>query len=291
MLRIGVIAALAASVAAMPSQLLANRDTKDCSGDVSSIDGVNAIFNDVGPNSYLDILLHGNFPNGEKGWVDEMWALQFPNQGASPLQGCSDIGGNCAPDTLCQDYSNSMGYWVLHAVDLLHSKLNSVHTQLQWKGWLAGLSIDQISDDFTPPKPDNSWAKWVSVAFSMAGAINSGLELSSPVGGMLGMAGAAFTAIGSAEDQTPTVDTTSVENALASVIGSAGDQVSAILSAATGNGNTSILPISTWTTYQTPTARFFSDPHILLDENADNSSFIAAYDLFGTNIVRFKILF
>lgn len=289
MLTAGLIAALAATAAALPGPCLQRRTSPndDCSsGDTSSVEGVQSILDNIGPIDYLDILLHSNFPKGEDDWVDELWELQFPDQGTSPLDMCGSIDGTCSPDDLCQDYANAMGYWALHSVAVLHSKINSVHQTLQWDGWLAGLSIDQIGDDFAVPVPDMKWATWIAVAFSVASGAIGAVEGSALLGGMAGIASAGFVATAnSGDDAAGEVDTTSVENTLRNMIGAAGNYMSTILSAATGNGDPSILPISVDSTLQTATARFYSDPHILLDIAKDNSSFISIYDKFGQNIV------
>lgn len=85
------------------------------------------------------------------------------------------------------------------------------------------------------------------------------------------------------------VDTTSVENTLKNYMGSAGDYLSAMLANATGNGDSDYLPTSADDTlYTYGTSKFFEDPSILLAENTDNSSFVAAFDGFAQNVVRLQ---
>jgi hypothetical protein len=81
------------------------------------------------------------------------------------------------------------------------------------------------------------------------------------------------------------VDTTSVENTLRNIVGAAGNYVASILTNATGGGDSTTLPIYTYTTLEHGTSRFFADNTILLDENKDNSSFVAAYKTFADNVV------
>lgn len=73
---------------------------------------------------------------------------------------------------------------------------------------------------------------------------------------------------------------------LKNIVGAAGDYVSATLANATGNGDADYLPLAENTLFTHATAEFFQDSTILLDENKDNSSFIAAFDGFSENIVR-----
>jgi hypothetical protein len=228
----------------------------------------------------------GILPNGESDWVNALWETVFPDEGASPLSGCGDIGGDCDPDTMCSDYSSAMAYWVFRSVGLLHSKVNAVHEQLLWDGWLDGLSIDQIAKDFTTVSPDQTWAKWISAAFSMAGGLATGIDLSKPLRGMIGFASAGLTDVSLTRSGSDSVDTTSVENTLRNIVGAAGNYVASILQNATGNGESDTLPIYTLTTLEHGTSRFFADSTILLDENKDNSSFISAYSTFADNVVR-----
>ncbi|KAJ5975116.1 hypothetical protein N7481_008823 [Penicillium waksmanii] len=160
-----------------------------------------------------------------------------------------------------------MAYWVFLSVSLLHSKVNVVHDKLLWTGWLVGLSIDQIAKDFSSVSPDQTWAKWISAAFSMAGRIATAEQVSS----WNGRIRCCWTDRQYAEEYRWT----------------AGNYVSSILQNATGNGDSTTLPIYTYTTYEHGTSCFFADSTILVDENKDNSSFIAAYDNFADNIVCF----
>ena len=112
------------------------------------------------------------------------------------------------------DYPAVMAYWVMRSVGILHSKINSVRDQLLWIGWLDGLSIDQISKDFSTVSPDQEWAKWISAAFSMTGGIATGIYLSKPLRGMIGFAAAGLTDVSLTKGGPDTVDTTSVENTL-----------------------------------------------------------------------------
>lgn len=158
-----------------------------------------------------------SMPNGEKDWVNNLWKTIFPNEGTSPLTGCGDIGGDCNPDDMCSDYPAVMAYWVMRSVGILQSKINSVRDQLLWTGWLDGLSIDQISKDFSTVSPDQEWAKWISAAFIMAGGIATGIDLSKPLRGMIGFAAAGLTDVSLSKRRSDAVDTTSVENTLRNI--------------------------------------------------------------------------
>ena len=253
-------------------------------GDTSSAQGVEKILDSTGAIDWLDIFI-ATLPDGEKDWVDKIWPIIFPNEGASPLSGCGDIGGDCPIDTNCQHYEAVMAYWVYKSVASLHSKINAVRAELLWTGWLDGLSIDQIAKDFSFTSPDQTWAKWVSAAFSMAGGFATGVDLSKPLRGMMGFAAAGLTDVSLTNGATDAVDKTSVENTLRNIVGAAGNYVASILTNATGNGNAKTLPIYTESTLQYATSRFFLDNTILIDENADNSSFIGAYKGFAQNVV------
>lgn len=224
-------------------------------------------------------------PNGQKDWVNNLWKIVFPNEGTSPLTGCGDIGGDCNPNYMCSNYQSVMGYLVMRSVGILHSKINAVHDQLLWTGWLDGLSIDHISKDFSTVSPDQEWAKWISAAFSMAGGIATGIDLSKPLRGMIGFAAAGLTDVSLTKEGSDAVDTTSVENTLRNIVGAAGNYVANILTNATGGGESTTLPIYTYTTLEHGASRFFADNTILLDENKDNSSFAAAYKSFADNVV------
>lgn len=258
--------------------------SKCTAGDTSTTDGVQAILDSTGAIDWLDIMFD-SLPNGEKDWVNSLWKVIFPNEGTSPLTGCGDIGGDCNPDDMCSDYASVMGYWTLRSVGILHSKINAVRAQLLWTGWLDGLSIDQISKDFSTVSPDQEWAKWISAAFSMAGGIATGIDLGKPLRGMIGFAAAGLTDVSLTKGGSDAVDTTSVENTLRNIVGAAGNYVASILTNATGGGDSTTLPIYTYTTLEHGTSRFFADNTILLDENKDNSSFIAAYSTFADNVV------
>lgn len=264
--------------------VLAVASSTQCSGDTSTTDGVQAILDDVGPIDWLDIMLT-TFPNGEDDWLNKLWTTVFPNQGSSPLSGCGNIGGDCNIESMCQDYSSPMAYWTMKSVAMLHSKINTIHSMLLWDGWLSGLSIDQIAKDFSSTSPSEEWAKWISAAFSMAGGIATGIDLSKPLRGMIGFAAAGLTDVSLTSSSGDMVDVTSVENTLRNMVGGAGNYVASILQNATGNGDSDTLPIYTYSTLQYGTSRFFSDNTILLDENKDNSSFVSAYNTFGSNIV------
>ncbi|KAJ6134446.1 hypothetical protein N7523_000768 [Penicillium sp. IBT 18751x] len=54
-----------------------------------------------------------------------------------------------------------------------------------WDGWLEGLSIDRIAKDSSSVSPDQTWAKWIAAAFTMAGGIATEIDLSKPLRGML----------------------------------------------------------------------------------------------------------
>lgn len=282
---------LATIAIAMPSRVLDDRShprddtaTMCAAGDTSTTDGVQALLDNTGAIDWLDIML-STFPDGEGGWVDKLWTTVFIDQGASPLSGCGNIGSDCTIDTLCQDYSTPMAYWTLKSVQMLHSKINTIHSMLLWDGWLAGLSIDQIAEDFSSVDPSSEWAKWISAAFTMAGGFATGIDLSKPLRGMVGFASGALSEVGNTSGNSDNVDTTSVENTLKNIVGSAGNYLASILQNATGNGDSTTLPIYTLSTLQYGTSRFLSDNTILLDENSDNSTFMSAYDSYGKNVV------
>ncbi|KAJ5675009.1 uncharacterized protein N7477_004943 [Penicillium maclennaniae] len=150
-------------------------------------------------------------PNGESDWVNHIRETVFPDQGASTLAGCGDIGGDCDPDSMCSDYSSLMAYWVFRSVGVLHSKFIAVHEQLLWDGSLDGLSIDQIAKDFSGVSPDQSRAKWIAVAFTMAGVIATGIDLSMPLRGMIGFASAGLTDVSLTSSGSDSVDVKSVK--------------------------------------------------------------------------------
>lgn len=132
--------------------------TSTCSaGDTSTTDGVQAILD------WLDKMFE-TMPNHEDDWVNSLWEITFPNEGASPLSGCGDIGSDCNPDSMCSDYPSVQSYWFFRSIVLLRSKINSVRDQLLWTGWLDGLSIDQIGKDFSSVSPTQAWAKWIATA-------------------------------------------------------------------------------------------------------------------------------
>jgi hypothetical protein len=71
----------------------------------------------------------------------------------------------------CQDFKTAgLGaqYWTFEAVVRLHSKLNSIYTQLTMDGWAASLKIPSIASDFGLPKPDEDWPDYISQAFTLA---------------------------------------------------------------------------------------------------------------------------
>ncbi|KAK2762213.1 hypothetical protein FQN54_001223 [Arachnomyces sp. PD_36] len=263
-----------------------------CSGDTSTTDGVQKILDDSGAIAWLDIMLFilddngaGN-GKGEHDWVNQLWLSVFNDDGGSPLTGCGKIGSDCNVETSCSEYPNAMSYWVFKTVSMLHSKVNTVRSNLLWTGWLDGLSIDQIAEDFELPVPDSSWLKWISAAFSMAGSVAPGGKV---VEGMTSMAVSAMNAAADDaedEDNFPQVDTTSVQNTLKNVVGAAGEKVASILENATGNGDSKKLPLLNHDTYQYATSSFFADNTLLLDENKDKESFVSIYDSFIANLER-----
>lgn len=133
------------------------------------------------------------------------------------------------------------------------------------------------------------WARWMALLFSFANCGLSTGGLGTPFGGMFGMASAGFYSLFYLQNGAGQIDDTSVENLLRNLVSTAENQISSVHSVATGNGDTSIPPITTSSTYQTPTARFYSNPHLLLDMTQDNS-FISAFDLFSINVVCFLLL-
>lgn len=258
-------------------------------GDTSTTDGVQAILDSTGAVEWLDKMFE-TMPNHEDDWVNALWEITFPNEGASPLTGCGDIGSDCDPNSMCSAYPSEQSYWVFRSIALLHSKINSVRDQLLWTGWLDGLSIDQIGKDFSSVSPDQTWAKWIAAAFTMAGGIATGIDLSKPLRGMIGFASGGLTEVSLTPSGGDQVDTTSVENTLRNIVGAAGNYVASILTNATGNGDSDLLPIYSDTAYIYATSQFLADNTILLDENKDNSSFVSAYKTFSDNVVRSPVL-
>lgn len=254
-----------------------------CKGDTSTTEGVQKIIDGSGFPGTLDMLLSSI---KEKDWVNKLWDIEFKHDGASPLTGCGKIGSDCNPPPLCSDYLEATSYWIFRTVGILHSKVNTVRSNLLWTGWLDSLSIDQIGEDFTLPTPDTSWAAWVSAAFTMAGGAATAAGGGAPLVGMVGMASAAAAEVANQKNDGSVVDTTSVQNTLRNIVRAAGDKVADILAKATGNADPETLPIHTWTTMQYATARFFNENTLLLDENKDNSSFVATFDHFTDNLVR-----
>lgn len=186
MLRHSIVwtAVLAATAAASPVLLdprtpPSSKSSSSCTlGDTSSTEAVKEILDSTGSNEWLDKKLETL--HGEEDWVNRLWLDTFPNDGRSPLTGCGTVGSNCDPISNCSDYPSEQAYWTFTAVGSLHSKATAVHDKLLWKGWLGGLSIDQIGKDFSVPTPDLSWLKWIAVSFTMvtgvatAGSINAG---------------------------------------------------------------------------------------------------------------------
>lgn len=198
-------------------------------GDTSSNAGFQALQESTGYVDWLNIMFK-ILANGEKDWVEKTWVTVFPNHGASPLSGCGQIGSDCSAVTLCQEYSSDMEYWTFYTVGMLHNKINVIHERLLWTGWLASLSIGQISKDFSYKlNPEPKWAKWVSAAFRMASAVASGTNLgTTELRGMVSFAGAAFTMVGDTSDSSNDVDTASIETFLQSVVKAAGNNAAAI---------------------------------------------------------------
>lgn len=143
-----------------------------------------------------------------------------------------------------------------------------------------------MSKDFSSVSPDQTWAKWIAAAFTMAGGLATGIDLSKPLRGMVGFASGGLTEVSLSSTPGDTVDTTSVENTLRNIVGAAGNYVASILTNATGNGDSDTLPIYTDMDFIYGTSRFLADNTILLDENKDNSFFISAYNTFADNVVR-----
>ncbi|KAJ5808784.1 hypothetical protein N7474_010053 [Penicillium riverlandense] len=171
-----------------PTPSISVTSTASCTaGDTSSTEGVQAILDSTGTNDWLDKQLETL--GGEDDWVDKLWERVFPNQGTSPLSGCGTVGSNCVPDDMCGNYPNEQAYWTFYAVGLLHSKINYVHDKILWTGWLDGLSIDQISKDFSQPAPDDTWIKWLAAAMTIASGFGTAVDWSKGLRGMIGMAG------------------------------------------------------------------------------------------------------
>ncbi|KAJ6130430.1 hypothetical protein N7512_003210 [Penicillium capsulatum] len=284
-LRIFLAAALAASTAALPSPASPIVLVQDDGSSATSTASLSKTTYSTGVASWMDNMF-ATVPKGEEDWVNTFWKTLNRGQGASPLTGCSEIGSDCNPPPLCSDYQSQMAYWTFRSVGILHSKINTVHSKLLWTGWLESLSIDQISKDFSSVTPNPTWAKWLAAAFTMAGGFTTGIDLSKPLRGMIGFAAGGMTNVGLTDSGGDSVDTTSVQNTLKNIVGAAGDYVAGVLKNATGNGESTTLPIYTQSTLQTGTGRFFSDNTILLDENKDNSSFVAAYDTFADNVEK-----
>ncbi|KAJ6123368.1 hypothetical protein N7512_005833 [Penicillium capsulatum] len=285
MVRFGIISAVLVGTATASPAFLDPRSpptnaksTVSCTvDDTTSTQAVQKVLDSSGVNEWLDKKLETM--HGEHDWVNKLWLDSFPNDGKSPLSGCGTVGSTCDPSVYCSDYPSSQAYWAFTAVSALHSKITYVHDKLLWKGWLDGLSIDQIGKDFSVPTPDFTWLKWVAAAFSMAtgGATSLGVDQGIR----------AFTAASTYKPSGNTIDTASVKNTLKNIVGTVGDYTSDILANATGNGDANALPdLNQNTMFTHATAQFYEDNTILLDENKDNSSFVAAFDGFTKYIVR-----
>lgn len=187
------VAILAATAAASPVVLdprtpPASKSSSSCTvGDTSSTDAVQKILDSTGVNAWLDKKLETPL-QGEKDWVNRLWLDTFPDDGRSPLTGCGTIGSNCDAVANCSDYPSEQAYWTFTAVSSLHSKATAVRDQLLWKGWLGGLSIDQIAKDFSTPAPDYTWVKWVAISFTMMTAGATAIGVNPGTRGMSGMA-------------------------------------------------------------------------------------------------------
>lgn len=83
------------------------------------------------------------------------------------------------------------------------------------------------------------------------------------------------------------VDETSLEATLVSVFKTVGGGLADLLVKASGlDDDPDSLPIDFVSPYNFATARFFSNPAILLEESADNSTFAGTWSNFIPNIVR-----
>ena len=249
---------------------------------------VRSIMADSEFTSLLDVFLK-NTIRTEDGWVNKLWQYVSWDKGAAALAGCSEIGGDCPINNNCKDYPLDGYYWSFMSVLSLHSKISTVRSQLLWDGWLESLGVDQMAKDFTPPKPDDSWAKWVVMAFSLASNAATAGDAAGPVAGMIGLANTAWIKVRQDSGQAK-VDTASVQTTLKNFVGAAGNHLTDILKAATGHGDVNILPVPSEYlasgTIETKTAKFFSDTNILVDQSKDNASFTAAYNGFTYNVAR-----
>lgn len=186
-------AVLAGTAAASPVLLDSrtppdSKSSSSCSlGDTSSTDAVQKILDSTGANEWLDKKLETPL-KGENDWVNKLWLDTFPDGGRSPLSGCGTVGSNCDPIANCSDYPSEQAYWTFAAVGALHSKVTAVHDKLLWKGWLGGLSIDQIGKDFSVPAPDYTWFKWVAAAFTMGTGVATSININPGARGMSAIA-------------------------------------------------------------------------------------------------------
>lgn len=219
-------------------------------------------------------------PEGEKKWASYLWKYINKGKGDSPLSGCFHPGGTCNIGGDCPYYPFPAAYWVFQAVSKLHSKISIINDKLQWGAILQGLGIDQMQEDFGLPDTDEKWPKWVAAAMGAASGA-AGL-VGGPAGSMLGMASAAFGAIPEKEDHEK--NGAEVKKVLQNIISSAHTQVDNILANAVGEGDASKLPVPDAPSYYTNTAKFFSDPNILVDES--EAEFVKGYDQFLVHVNR-----
>ncbi|KAJ5909049.1 hypothetical protein N7495_001731 [Penicillium taxi] len=287
MMRLSLLAMTTLALTSIASPAPVLRSITCQARDTSTIEAVQAIEDAVGFIDWLDIMFI-SLPNGETKWLDALWEVVFPQGGSSPLNDCGTINGQCPIESLCSNYPNEMSYWVFHETDALVSKVNIVHSTLEWNGWLDSLTIDQISEDFSSPPPSTQATQWLSAAFSMAGGIATGVGIGAPLEGMIGFAAAGFTAVSLSADNGAMVDTLSLEATLRNMSKAAGNYVATMLSDATGNGDASALPVYTDTTYSHATSRFLYDSWILLDNDSANGSFTNAIGNFSANIVSLR---
>lgn len=287
----------ALSVSAAPPEPVKHKLKRDdapppglpkCDHDVdrSSPEGVKTTILDyTGAMSYLDITL--NTRQTQVNWLHDLWTTTFPKDKTTSLDSCGNINTDCHLEKQCDEYPNAMAYWVFESVKSIHDKVQAAKADLLEGAFLQSLSIDQMAKDFSPPKPDSGWVKWVAAAFTLAGNLATAGAASAGTSSFIGAASTAFSNAPQ-DDTTAKVDTTSVQSTLKSIIKGSCDYLDGIMQTAIGLGNRQFdkLPIMTESTLHNPIARFFSDPSFLVSMSADNSSLAKVYDNFASNIVR-----
>lgn len=200
-------------------------------------------------DTYITSKMGGNADN----WMNDMYQWTFSeNGGTSAMDDCGTLGG-CGVQLKCNEFfdrNRSYYYWVLQGVKGLHSQYTTINRGITEETVKNALRIGQISDDFSKPPADRSYAPYLSAAFNMG----AGLAVkSNPAAGVLTVFTGVFAAVGSSEDSASFVDPDEVEQTLLNIFEAVTDRLDNNLRLATGNvpdGDYASLPNSegTWDT-------------------------------------------